>query len=577
MVTAASITATGPSGSATATVLLISATLPTGKVSITTEAPYFGWELIPGATRRIHATVTNGSTNEVTWTYTTTGGASATITPAPSPNILGAYVDVTLGSVGSACKNVGTAAAPVFSSTASVTLTATSVDDPTQSTTVPIQVCNPAVQVFVSPFNVRLYSGQMTNLQSWVWGNANDNVVWSVTQPSGGNGKFIAPPAGGSATTSRDAVFSATVAGDYVVTATSVASPSVSASAIISVDSAAMPSYAVTPNHTAPVDCSVDPLQTGKTYDVGAGHPYAMLADAFVAIGTNVLSAGTTIRLFNTDTTGTNPTRYHEYLRIDGQGTQAAPIRIVGCPDSAGNLPILDGANATAYSPSDNSVSAQIAGLYQIGFHHTQVFGVYPTILAPSYVIIEGLAFRNAYPTTGSTSNSYYAPGSATATAWPTGSSCIRPYEGNHVTVRGNDMQDCGWGILADFNGNNAWGGFFGDFDLEGNYFTNIGAPNASEHMAYVQGYRQVIQGNVFDQLKSISSGADLKMRGVAEVVRYNYFGSSSNTRTIDFVEEQDSNMYMSFVGYYYAPSGSMSFRAGVPVGWLHTRHARRG
>jgi len=564
----ASVTATGPGGTATATVSLVAArAASTGTVSITTQSPLYGWQVIPGATRRIHATVSNGSSNQVNWSYTTTGGASATITPAVTPNIPGAYVDVTVGSTGSACTNVGSSTSPVFSSAATVVLKATSVDDPTKSTTVPINVCNPTVQVFVSPFNVRLYAGQTVDLQSWVWGSPNDNVTWSVSQPAGGNGTFAAPPAGGGATTSRDAVFSATVAGNYTVTATSVANPSVSASAILSVSSTALPTYAVTPNHTEPVDCSVDPTLTGKTYDVGAGHPYAMLADAYVAIGSNILNPGTTIRLFNTDTTGTNPTRYHEYLRIDGQGTQAQPIRIVGCADANGNLPIMDGQNATSYSPTDNSVAATIIGLYQIGIHHSGVFAVYPTINSPSYIVIEGIAFRNAYPTTsnGGAVSTYYAPGSSSATQWPSTSSCIRPYEGNHVTVRGNDMQDCGWGILADFNANNAWGGFFGDFDLQGNYFNNIGTNNYSEHMAYVQGFRQVVQGNVFDTLKSISNGEELKLRGVAEVVRYNQFNQSTNTRTLDFVEEQDSNLYMSFLGYYYTPAGSTSYHNLYP------------
>jgi hypothetical protein len=559
------VTATGPLNSATALVTLV-AIPSSGAVSITTDNPLYGWQVIPGATRRIHARVTNGSSNQVTWSYTTAGGATATLTPAPAPNVLGAFVDVTVGSTGSTCTNVGTATNPVFSSASAVSLVATSVDDPTKSATVLINVCNPPVSAYVSPFNVRLYSGQTVDLQSWVWGAVNDNVTWSVTQPSGGNGTFIAPPSGGSATTARDAVFSATVAGNYTVTATSVANPSVSASATISVSGNPLPSYAVTPNHTEPVDCSVDPTLNGKTFDVGAGHPYLTLAQAFVANGSDTISPGTTIRLFNTDTTGTNPTHYHEYLRIDGQGTQTQPIRVVGCADSLGNLPVMDAANATSYSPTDNSVAANIAGLYQIALHHSNGFAVYPTITSPSYVIIEGLAFRNAYPTTGSTSNYYYNPGSSTATQWGQAASCIRPYEGNHVTIRGNDMEDCSFGVLGDFNGNNGWGGFFGDFDLQGNYFTNIGAVNQSEHMAYVQGFRQVIQGNVFDQLKPVSAAGELKMRGVGEIVRYNLFNSSTNTRTIDFVEEQDSNMYMSFLGYYYTPSGSMSFHNEYPT-----------
>ncbi len=529
---------------------------PTGPVSIKIEKPLYGWQVVPGSTRRIHADVFNGAKGQVTWTYTATGGATATITPAKAPNIIGAYIDVAVGQVGGPCKAVGSNAEPVFSSAATVKLTATSVDDPSKSATVPISVCKPPIQVFVSPFNLRLYSGQPADLQSWVWGNANDNVTWTITQPPGGDGKLTPPPAGGSASTSRDAAFSATVAGRYVVTATSVVNPSAAASATLSVDSAALP-YAVTRNHTAPVDCSVELSKGEKTYDVGVGHPFANLAAVYHAVGSTILNAGTTIRLFNTDTTGANPTRYHEYLRLDGKGTQAAPIRVVGCADAAGNLPILDAANATAYSPKDNSVQAQIGGRYQISFHHSGTFAEYPTTDAPAYIIVEGLAFRNAYPTTGSTPNNYFAPGSSTPTQWGSDSaSCIRPYEGNHVTIRGNDIEDCTFGILADFNGNNAWGGFFGDLDLEGNYFTNVGANNQSAHMAYVQDYRQVIQGNVFDQLKPVSFAGELKMRGVAEVVRYNYFGSSTNTRTIDFVEEQDSTMYMSFPGYYYARPG---------------------
>jgi hypothetical protein len=49
------------------------------------------------------------------------------------------------------------------------------------------------------------------------------------------------------------------------------------------------------------------------------------------------------------------------------------------------------------------------------------------------------------------------------------------------------------------------------------------------------------------------------------------WFATTSSTpqptrRTIDFVEEQDSNMYMSFLGYYYTPSGSESFHTEYPA-----------
>jgi hypothetical protein len=153
--------------------------------------------------------------------------------------------------------------------------------------------------------------------------------------------------------------------------------------------------------------------------------------------------AGTTIRLFNTDTTGTNPTHYHEYLRIDGQGTQA--LRSGSWDAPTRRQPAGSGCVQRHVLLSDRQQrGGEIIGLYQIGFHHSNGFAVYPTINSPSYIIVEGLAFRNAYPTTddGATLTTMRRA-ARRATQWGTTASCIRPYEGNHVTVRGNDMEDC--------------------------------------------------------------------------------------------------------------------------------------
>ena len=149
-------------------------------VTISVESPsVFGWNVIPGSTRRIHATVTNGATGAVTWSIVSDSSGGATKVDATSPNIAGAWTDLTVGPTGGACVPVTVCApasvpTPTITSSSVVMLKATSVDDSSKSVTFPINVFAQTVQVFVSPFNTRAYQGQTVDLQSWVWGSVND-------------------------------------------------------------------------------------------------------------------------------------------------------------------------------------------------------------------------------------------------------------------------------------------------------------------------------------------------------------------------------------------------------------------
>ena len=67
-----------------------------GTVGITVGQPPFGFNVLPNATRRIFATVTNGKTNGVYWTVTS---GTATI----SSNS-GSWIDVTAPATGTSCQ-----------------------------------------------------------------------------------------------------------------------------------------------------------------------------------------------------------------------------------------------------------------------------------------------------------------------------------------------------------------------------------------------------------------------------------------------------------------------------------------
>lgn len=507
--------------SATAVLLLACSITAGGQVSISVAQPAYGFNVIPGSTRRIFATVNNTSVASADWKVIS---GSATLS-APS----GSWVDVNAPSVGSSCsiKNSGTGYS--VSSATQFTIEASAHEDTTKTTTVTFNVCKPAVSLAIIPFYRTLYSGQQADVQSLVWGSTNQNVKWEITSQSAGGGGTL------SDFVNRDTVFSAVAPGRYVLTATSVADPSKKASAIMYVTGHSMP-YRVTPNYTEPVDCSVDPALKGKIYDVGPSQAYKTLA----AVPQSSLRAGSTIRVHNEDQTGKSPTTYHEYVQLQGQGTASQPIRICGVADNNGHLPVLDEEDATGRSDT----SPYAAGLGGITVHTEHAFDPYPNYHAAKYIVIEGLKIQNAKE-----AYSYTRPTGGT-TQWNKGAACIRIAQVQNAVVVGNDLDNCGNGTFSAFNANSLWGGANLFTLWEGNYLHHNGNPGSyTEHQLYLQGWGQVVQFNRIDDYAHGAVGSNWKSRGLGDIFRYNYIGPGA-ARQMDLVDVEDAKPYMSFETY---------------------------
>ncbi len=494
---------------------------PAAVVGLSIAQPQSGFNVIPGSTRRIFATVTNGSTNQVSWAVKS---GSAQI----SSNA-GSWIDITAGNTGGSClvSKLGNA---VFSS-AQFTIEATSVDDGSKKADVTFNVCNPAVQVSTIPAYRTLYANQSADIQSLVVGSVNDEVQWAITsQPSGGDGKLAD-------STSRDTVFFATVPGRYILHATSVADQGQTASSILYVTGHTMP-YRVTPNLTEPVDCSVDPALLGKTYEVGPSQTFHRLVDVPL---TNLLD-GSTIRLHNEDTTGSNPTTYHEYIQLSQHAAADQPIRVCGVPDAAGNLPVVDASNAT--SRSDTTASAAGTGLITVGGGTSG--SAWPSYTGAQNIIVEGLHLRNA-----KAGVPYTTPAGGSAT-WLGSAACIRVGDGHNISLIGVDMDSCANGAASLWNGT-TWGGSSLNHLWEGNYIHGSGTSGSSDnHQMYLQGWGQVVQFNRIDQITSGTGGANLKSRGIQDVIRYNYFGDGP-ARDMDLVDVQSAAQFMSFGDFFQA------------------------
>jgi hypothetical protein len=341
----------------------------TSGTTIKIRQPQFGFNVIPGSTRRLFATVTDGKTNQVKWTVKSgeaklSGGT-------------GLWMDVVAGATGSSCSFT---ADGVISATQFV-IEAMAIDDPAKTADVTFNVCNPAVSVSVVPFYRTLYANQAADVQSLVVGSVNEAVQWKiVAQPANGDGKL-------SDFDKRDTVFAASVKGRYKLVATSVADAKQSASAIMYVTGNKMP-YAITPNLTEPVDCTIDPQSTGKVYEVGPSKEYKTLA----SVPFPKMATGSTVRLHNEDTTGKAPTEYHEYVQISQPATANQPFRMCGVPDAKGNEPIVDGADAKGRSDT----SQYAAGYGLVTLHTSNYWAYWPAYNAPEYIAVEGIHFRNA-------------------------------------------------------------------------------------------------------------------------------------------------------------------------------------
>jgi len=497
----------------------------TPSISVKISQPDFGFNVIPGSTRRIFATVTNGTTNQVAWSVKS-GSAQISST-------LGPWIDVTAPANGSSCSYTGTSAQYGVSSATQFTIEAASVDDRKQTATATFNVCNPAVEVSIVPFYRTLYANQPADVQSLVLGSVNQNVHWAITsQPRGGDGKLTD-------STSRDTLFTGTVAGRYQLTATSVADSGKSATAIMYVTGHEMP-YRVTPNQTEPVDCTVDPSMLGSVYEVGPSQTFKTLA----SVPFSTIAPGSTVRVHNEDTSGLHPTVYHEYLEISQPATAEQPLRICGVPDAKGNLPIIDGASASGNSDTGED------GYGLLTIHNSNSQSSWPQFVAAQFVTVEGIQFRNARHgyTYGANQN------------WQDSAACIHIREVQNAAFVGNDIGSCGNGVVSDFNSSDGWGSSDLNILWEGNHIHNNGIAGSNlDHQMYLQSWNNVVQFNRIDNYTNGAMGANIKSRGLQDVFRYNYLGDGAQ-REMDLVDVKDAPAYMSFAGFL--GGGANSFHA---------------
>jgi hypothetical protein len=263
------------------------------------------------------------------------------------------------------------------------------------------------------------------------------------------------------------------------------------------------------------------PPGKGKTYDVGPEFANKALASVPWA----QLEPGDAVRIHY------RPEPYREKLLLTQSGTAQAPITLCGVPDASGNLPVLDGSNATTNSALHfPSTYTEPRGVVVISLPKEQRWGY-----KPSYLVIDQLDIRNG------NSNESFTDSLGKKLAYMENAAAVFVERGEHITVRGCILHGSGNGLFVASSSDEAMQSR--DILVEGNYIFGNGSTGKSKdrhHNIYTEAIGIVFQYNRLGPLREGSGGSALKDRSANTVIRYNWIEGGS--RSLDLVEPEDSH-----------------------------------
>jgi hypothetical protein len=295
------------------------------------------------------------------------------------------------------------------------------------------------------------------------------------------------------------------------------------------------------------IDCSHE--GDGIDYQVGPGKAYENIGD----VPFESLAAGDTVRIF------WRHDHYREKMMIGGVGTAEQPIRVCGVAGPDGELPVIDGENATTRNtlqfPFDGH---QRRGLIIIGHEHDA-----PYAEQPSHITLEGLEIMNASP------ESSYTAKDGTTDTYIDSAAGVFLQRGDDIIVRGCIVHD---------NNNGLFMGTGGSTDLsnrvliEGNYIHSNGSlTDYYHHNVYNEVSGVTYQFNRFGEPRAGATGevlgANIKERSAGVTIRYNWIEDGAHL--IDLVDAQEAAdttvpMSMFHESFVY---GNVMIRTGTDKG----------
>lgn len=251
-----------------------------------------------------------------------------------------------------------------------------------------------------------------------------------------------------------------------------------------------------------------------EVHEVGPGREFTSIGQ----VPWNTLAAGDIVLIH------WRSQNYNEKWVVGRSGTAAAPITIRGVPGPNGELPVIDGRNATT-SPNVNFYS-EARSVIKIGGSNV------PSSVFANFIVIENLEIRSAHP------DYTFTDDSGQAQTYSSAASSIFIERGKNITVRNCRIHDSANGFFA-ASGDD---GVSENILVEGNYiFGNGIVGSIFQHNNYTAAFNITFQYNRFGPLRSGAPGVNLKDRSAGLVVRYNWI--EGGNRNIDIVNGEDSSI----------------------------------
>lgn len=208
---------------------------------------------------------------------------------------------------------------------------------------------------------------------------------------------------------------------------------------------------------------------------------------------------------------------YREKWVLNRRGTPEAWIVVQGVPGPEGQLPVIDGRDATT-APGLNYWNEE-RGVLKIGGSNTPSDGL------PAYLRIEDLEIRSARPPFTFTND-----GGGTS-SYVDNAAAIYVEKAEHLVIRGNVLHDSGNGLFV-----GSFDGQTGDLLVEGNHLYDNGiGGSAFHHNSYTEATGIVFQYNRYGALRAGADGNNLKDRSAGLVVGYNWI--EDGNRQLDLVD----------------------------------------
>lgn len=255
---------------------------------------------------------------------------------------------------------------------------------------------------------------------------------------------------------------------------------------------------------------------TAETYEVGPDESFANIGD----IPWENLVAGDLVLIHWRE----QP--YREKWVVAAEGTQSNPVVVRGVAGPQGQLPVIDGQNAT--TRSEINFWNEERGIVKVGGSNI------PSVETPAWIVIENLDIRNGRPPhqfTGRNGRSSYNNNAAS----------MYIEIGENITIRNCILQNSGNGLFVSAASRN--------ITIEGCSIFDNGIENSIyQHNTYTAAIGMIYQYNYFGPLRNNCLGNNLKDRSAGTVVRYNWI--ESGNRQLDLVDAEDSSVLANHPSY---------------------------